>query len=99
MSIKFCYNDIITKKCTHNEYTDQFITQGYIDSVVSRIGADRILASTCPHLNDIPLKEWDRIGFPLGTYEAMKSVDDCLTLSIQVSLAKRAATLFKLSRG
>ncbi|CAL9976950.1 hypothetical protein VPHK449_0021 [Vibrio phage K449] len=95
MSIKFKYNDINTKKCTFAEYHAQFITEGYINSVVERIGADRIIASNDPFLNDIPLKEWDRIGAPVGTTEAMAEIGDYLTLSIQVSLAKQAAQTFK----
>lgn len=46
----------------HHRYFLQFITEGTIRAVEARIGLDRILSSTGPYFNDIPLVEWDRLA-------------------------------------
>jgi hypothetical protein len=50
------------KRCTHREYYGQFVNDGVISAVVRTIGARKILASTDPHLNDIPLHRWDALA-------------------------------------
>ena len=63
---------LITKKeymsgeYTHDQYYEQFITQGLINAVKSLVGEDKIKNSTCPHLNDISYTSggawiWDRL--------------------------------------
>jgi hypothetical protein len=48
----------------HRAYYAQFVNESTISTVVAWIGADRLLASTDPHLNDIPLGEWEPLcGF------------------------------------
>jgi|SRR5699024_9114015 len=54
-------HDYLNGDRTHNEYWGQFITQPLIEMVGDIIGIERILASEDPHLNDIPLREWDRL--------------------------------------
>ena len=46
----------------HQAYFLQFATNRTRVLVLSGIGKDRILASTDPHFNDIPLKEWDDLN-------------------------------------
>jgi hypothetical protein len=43
----------------HRAYYAQYVNEHTIDYVVRCIGGERLLASTDPHLNDIPLREWD----------------------------------------
>lgn len=49
-------------RCSHEEYYGQFVTQATLELVKTHIGIDRIRASLDPHLNDIPLKEWDDLS-------------------------------------
>ena len=44
------------------DYTAQFVTEAVIRIVVNGIGIKALAASTDPHLNDIPLAKWDRLG-------------------------------------
>ena len=54
--------------CTFADYYGQFVTPGTLPSVARVIPLERIKASTCQHLNDIPLAQWDRlVGYPQGT--------------------------------
>jgi len=77
--------------CTHSEYWSQFVTEGHKTTVINRIGLDRLINSKDKHLNDIPLKEWDRITAPFGTTDKMKEAGDYLTLSGTVCIAKETA--------
>lgn len=45
----------------HREYYAQYVNAWVIRCVQTWIGAKRILASTDPHFNDIPLADWDRL--------------------------------------
>jgi hypothetical protein len=48
----------------HREYYAQYVNERTIAHVVRCIGGERLLASTDPHLNDIPPGEWDALcGF------------------------------------
>jgi hypothetical protein len=91
--------DYLNKKCTHDEYYGQFVTDGFISTVCNIIGKKKILESTDPHLNDIPLTKWDAIVhnrmLPLGTGEKMKEAGDYLTPSGGVCIAKCAARRIK----
>ena len=49
-------------RCTHEEWWQQFVTEGTIRYVRDAIGLSRIVASTDEHLNDIPLSNWDRLS-------------------------------------
>ncbi|MGO4302207.1 hypothetical protein [Cupriavidus sp. RAF12] len=83
----------------HREYYAQFVPNGLKSFVVSCIGAERILASTDPHMNDIPLHEWDRLdGYirPIGA-RIHKQINgsSVWSLSDTVCVAKEAARQFK----
>ena len=75
----------------HRAYYGQLVNEQTIAAVALLIGRDRILASTDPHLNDIPLKEWDRIikSFPLAA--RFDTLGDYPTLAGLVCVAKEAA--------
>lgn len=97
-------------ECSHDEYYGQFVTPGLISYVVSRIGANRIKASTDEHMNDITLASWDRLTGVSGLIDAslFKACDNVTyapeyadkflwSLSDQVCIAKRAAKMWKES--
>lgn len=46
----------------HQTYYEQFVTPRVEQTVSDVIGRDRILASTDPYLNDIPLSRWDNLA-------------------------------------
>ena len=89
--------------CTHADYYGQFVTPDTLQSMAWVIPLERIKASTCPHLNDIPLEQWDRLtGFPQGT--ALLRYDNRLleqcqgsraTFSDLVCVAKVAANQYR----
>ena len=68
---------------THRKHFAQFVTQQTIDNVVRAIGAKKIISSTDFYLNDIPLKNWDRLS-PMLMRKGF-SLSDC------VCTAKEAA--------
>lgn len=82
----------LNNECSHHEYYIQFVTPLTRTVVANGIGIDRIKGSTDPHLNDIPLAEWDSL--PINLYyndNAMKAAGDYLTKSGAVCIAKAAA--------
>lgn len=80
---------------THREYYAQFVTEGIRQSVAQRIGHEKLkTASGDPHLNSIPLEEWDGISHfahTSGVFEKMKAAGDALTLAGSVCILKEAA--------
>ncbi len=46
----------------HRAYYAQYVTPEAVRGVVSYVGAERILASTDEHMNDIPLRLWDSMA-------------------------------------
>lgn len=82
----------------HRAYYAQFVNQRTIDAVVRAIGADKLLASTDPHFNDIPLWQWDRLMGALPLAASLRDAGDYLTLGGVVCIAKEAARQYVESR-
>lgn len=86
------YQQYMDGEITHREFYGQFVNE-YIKTIVrTRIPLKRLLASEDPHLNDIPLQEWDRLIFPLpvlSMHNAGMTIVN--SLSIRVCIAKEAA--------
>lgn len=61
--IEFTREQYMNKECDHDTFYSQFVTDGVKWLVLHHphIGKERIVASTCPHFNDIPLKHWDSL--------------------------------------
>lgn len=82
----------------HRRYYAQFVTPGVRSLVESRIGKKAILASTDPHMNDIPLAKWDRLHqcLPLepGIFKKLTG-SNSYSLSDSVCIAKEAAKQIK----
>ena len=51
----------LNKECTHREYWAQFVTPSMKAMVLSNMTLERLQRSTDPHLNDIPLAQWDQM--------------------------------------
>jgi len=93
----------MNNEVSHADYYAQFGIH-LIKLVENRIGEKRILESSDPHFNDIPLREWDRlehsvrqlVGGMLREYNGPKagvSLSDC------VCAAKSAARIIKSEYG
>jgi len=79
----------------HDRYYRQFVTDDTVRYVVQAIGADRISASTDPHMNDIPLKQWDYLQYSLHfDRDKVKDAGDFVSLSTVVCVAKAAARMW-----
>lgn len=89
------YRDVAsTDETAYRRYYAQFVSVDMVNAVEKRIGLSRLLASTDPHLNDIPLNEWDRLDSLLvsyGTNHRLKQHGDFITMAGVVCIAKEAA--------
>jgi hypothetical protein len=89
----FTRKEYMSKVCTHEQYYAQFVTENMKNDVIRAIGKDALMNSTDEHLNDIPLKKWDRLAVPASWYVAdkMRELGDYPTLGGLVCIAKEAA--------
>lgn len=55
------HQDKARAAAVHREYFGQFVTEGLIQFVVQTFTIERLKVSRDPHLNDIPLREWDSL--------------------------------------
>lgn len=81
----------------HRAYYAQFVSVDLMQWVVKSIGQSRILSSTDPHLNDIPLREWDALHWMLGMWckrAVCATTSGGYSLSDSVCIAKEAARQF-----
>ena len=105
---EFYRSQYLKKECSHSEYYGQFINELLIKTVVYHIGGNRIIDSSCPHFNDIPLNLWDRLVFvpdridrekwkrlASDTYGKVDQSKFLWALSDQVCIAKECARLWK----
>lgn len=91
----FSRQQYMSNECSHSEYYSQFITPSARLIVVNSIGRDRIISSTDPHFNDIPLYLWYKLSFPV---KSLKEAGDFLTLVGKVCIAKEIARQYKASK-
>ena len=87
----------------HRAYYGQFVNADLMQWVVKHIGQSRILSSTDPHLNDIPLREWDALHGMLAMWckrAVCATTSGGYSLSDSVCIAKESARQFiKLNGG
>lgn len=98
MTIKnYSRKDYMSGICTHKEYYGQFFSEGLCNAIVNRIGPEKILNSTNPHLNDIPLALWDKLADLVKSYteKHFRAVNSCMSLSDCVCIAKTIAHVWK----
>lgn len=81
---------------THADYYGQYVDDNTKRILIERVGIERLLSSTDPHLNDIPLARWDRL--PALRWN-LKSRGDYLTLAGKVCIYKEAARQLITERG
>lgn len=90
----FTRKQYLNKECSHREFYAQFVNDRVKARVLVLIGRDRILESTDEHMNDIPLREWDRLG-PVGTLREWEAVGDYPTMAGRTCIYKEAAKQIK----
>ena len=78
-------------KKAYRKYYGQFVNPSTRARVVNAIGKEALLASTDPHMNDIPLIKWDRLVPALPGSAGFAKAGDYYTLANGVCLAKEAA--------
>lgn len=79
---------------SYHRYYSQFVTEHTVRVVVDVIGGERILASTDPHFNDIPLINWDVLP-AVYDKDKLKLAGDYITLAGKVSIMKTAARMWR----
>lgn len=92
-------SEYIAGNVSHADYYGQFVNESVIRTVEGYIGKAKIVASTDPHFNDIPLEKWDAlqpailsiVGTKLGEANGTGGV----SLSDTVCVAKAAARVIK----
>ena len=90
----FTRKDYMSDKCTHEEYYGQLVTQGMRDHIVRAI-PQALAKSTDPHLNDIPLSTWDRLGMVYGLRSEFEELGDFRSKAGIVCVLKEAARQVK----
>jgi hypothetical protein len=68
--------DYMDGKVTHQKYYAQFDVDGVLSGILRCRGfVPRLMASTDPHFNDIPLKEWDGLPHPSPVFKVMREAE------------------------
>lgn len=83
----------------HHAYFSQYVNKWHIETVLQRIGADKLLASRDFHLNDIPLKMWDDLPMTAHIATKAKEFGDNTSLSTKVCVYKTAARIWLEENG
>lgn len=90
----FSRQQYINGECSHSQYYGQFVTSAVKHAVIFSIGKEAIVKSNDPHFNDIPLRKWHLLSFPVNS-QKLKEAGDYLTLAGKVCIAKQAARQIK----
>lgn len=75
----------------HRAYYAQLVDDRTIARVLSVVGAEKLLASTDEHFNDIPMRLWDAAGSHLPMARKFGDLGDYPTLAGLVCVVKEAA--------
>ena len=87
---------IADKNHPHRKYCSQLVTDSVKFVVKSRIGLRRIISSSDPFFNDIPLEEWDAISLPAENWNnLLDRLGDYMTLAGKNCILKEAARQIK----
>ena len=90
--------DYLYKRCDHDQYYSQFITDGIMALVERRLGLDAILDSVDEWFNDIPLKRWNDLSFyikPMIDIQTLIKTQEGWSMSTGVCIGKQAAKMLR----
>jgi hypothetical protein len=77
----------MNKEISHQDYYAQFVNDSVLSFVRSSIGKARILKSTDPHMNDIPLQLWYNLSHSIRMMcDKALSVSNASTCSREVKV-------------
>lgn len=82
----------LNNEVSHEEYISQFVTSTELKVVKSQFG-NRLFQSQDPYLNDIPLKEWDRLLPSYRSIARQQEAGEVPCLGLSVSVLKQAAKM------
>ena len=82
----------LNNEVSHEEYISQFVTSTELEMVKSQFG-DRLFQSKDPYLNDIPLKEWDRLLPSYRSIARQREAGEVPCLGLSVTVMKQAARM------
>lgn len=77
----------------HQRYYAQFVTDEITNAVLEKIGSSAIKGSADRHFNDIPLRIWDSLVFPVNK-SLLNETGEGFSLSTKVCIAKAAARIW-----
>ena len=85
--------DYLNGNCNHEEYYDQFVTDGIKNLVLHHFGYKKLNQSYSKdkNLNNIPLQLWDNLAFSLNFNNKFKELGDFQSLAGKVCILKNAA--------
>jgi hypothetical protein len=93
----FTRKQYLDSECSHFDYYSQFVGAYVFAELALGISRERLMQSTDPHFNDIPLRQWDQIGVRLLNYRnftsALKSAQEVPALCAAVCVLKTAARM------
>jgi hypothetical protein len=104
MNIQFNRKQYTAGETDIDTYYGQFVSAGLKAAISRRIGVQRITQSIDPHLNDIPLCEWDNLADLVKSYCGSALADSNastsngvrgISLSDCVCVAKVAARMIR----
>lgn len=90
--------DYLYKRCDHDQYYSQFITDSILALVEQRIGLDNILDSTDEWFNDIQLTRWDELAFYIKSLvnpQVLTEAEEGWSMSTGVCIGKQAAKMLR----
>lgn len=93
--------DYLYKRCDHDQYYSQFVTDSILALVERRIGLDNILDSTDEWFNDIQLPRWDELSFYIKSLvdpQVIIQTQEGWSISTGVCIGKQAAKMIRESR-
>lgn len=89
-------DDYMSNKATHDEYYNQFVTEGIKNIVLSRFTKDQLTKAyrQDKNFNTLALRYWDELANAFlshGTRERLKECGDSYSLGGGVCILKQAA--------
>lgn len=89
----FTRSQYLNGECSHSEYYSQFVNNSVLGAVKSRFTTEQLQKAfeQDPHLNTIPLQQWDSLGYSIELFINFKQPGDIKTLAGLVCVAKQAA--------
>lgn len=93
--------DYMARQELHHAYYMQFVNPTVTSIVISGVRPEKILTSTDPHFNDIPLATWDRLESLIKIYVSknqLRKLGEIWSKSTNSCIAKAAAREWRVAQ-